>query len=177
MGNAMFLYPLTLKQKSWLYASKILIGSALSWGLLHLAGIQNPIWAIITVVLVSDPDITTARTLVTARVINTIVGCTVGLSALTLFGYTLQVALVTVAIMVLLITSIDRYPVNWRLAPVTVLILLDAGRSAATPHQEIHYALLRAAEIGAGSAVAMAMALLYTRLIPAARPPFVGPGK
>lgn len=160
-------YYLSLTQKSLLYASKILIGALACVGILTLCGISNPLWAIITVVLVSDPDLNTARTLVIARVVNTIVGCTVGFAALTAFGFTLQVALVTITLLVLFITSISNYPANWRLAPVTVLILLDASRIAATTQQEMHFALLRAVEIGVGSLVALVLAMLYTRLFAA----------
>lgn len=160
-------YHLSLTQKSLLYASKIFIGAVTCWGALALLGIDNPLWSIITVVLVSDPDLNTARTLVIARVINTIVGCSVGFVALTTFGFTLPVAIATITVLVLLITSIENYPVNWRLAPVTVLILLDASRHASTAAEEIHFALLRAIEIGVGSVVAMLLALLYTRLFSA----------
>lgn len=157
-------YHLSLTQKSLLYASKIFIGAMACWGALLLFGIHNPLWAIITVVLVSDPDFNAARTLVIARVTNTVVGCTVGFFALTVFGYTLPVAIITITLLVLLITSISNYPANWRLAPVTVLILLDASRNAATAQQEMHFALLRAVEIGVGSLVAWVLALIYTRL-------------
>lgn len=160
-------YHLSLTQKSLLYASKIFIGALACWGILLLVGISNPLWAIITVVLVSDPDLSTARTLVIARVINTIVGCTVGFATLASFGFTLPVAIATITLLVLLITSIENYPANWRLAPVTVLILLDASRVAATTQQEVHFALLRAIEIGVGSLVALVLALLYTRLFSA----------
>ncbi len=160
-------YQLSLTQKSMLYASKIFIGALACIGILALLRVDNPLWAIITVVLVSDPDLNTARTLVIARVINTIVGCTVGFIALTTFGFTLPVAIITITLLVLLITSISNYPANWRLAPVTVLILLDASRIAATAQQEIHFALLRAIEIGVGSLVAMVLALLYTRVFAA----------
>lgn len=160
-------YQLTLTQKSLLYASKIFLGALACWGLLLVCGIDNPLWAIITVVLVSDPDLNTARTLVITRVVNTIVGCTVGFAALSVFGFTLPVAIATITLLVLLLTSIKNYPANWRLAPVTVLILLDASRIAENAAQELHFALLRAIEIGVGSLVALLMAIVYTRLFAA----------
>lgn len=155
---------LSLPQKSLLYASKTTIGALICWGALHLLGIDNPMWAMITVVLVSDPDLNTARTLVAARVVNTIVGGAIGLTALLLFDYAIWIALAAAALTILVITSIEHYPTNWRLAPVTVFILFDAARHAASPQEEIHLALLRALEIGLGSAVALALALVYTRL-------------
>lgn len=162
---------LSVTQKSLLYTAKIALGSLLCWGLLSSIGIENPIWSIITVVLVSDPDWTTARTLVVARVINTFVGCTVGFATLTFFGYTMEVALITITAMILLITSITNYPANWRLAPVTVLILLDAGRHAVNAQEEIHFALLRAIEIGVGCMMALLLALVTTRLFATPKTP------
>lgn len=167
--------PLSLTQKSLLHASKTFIGAVLCWAVLHWLGIPNPIWAMITVVLVSDPDLTTARTLVAARVTNTIVGCAVGLTALLLFDFSLWVALAAVVLTILVITSIEHYPTNWRLAPVTVLILFDAARNAASPQEEIHFALLRAFEIGLGSAVALGLSLIYTRIFSSRKPTIAAP--
>lgn len=155
----------TRLQKAFLYASKALIGCVIAWYGLQSLGIDNPIWAVITVMLVSDPDFNTTRELAQARIINTIIGCAVGLSMLLVFGYSPQLALVAMALTVLIVTSIPQYPTNWRLAPVTVLILMDAGRLAANHTQEVHYALLRGAEIGVGCVIAMILALIYSRAV------------
>lgn len=151
-------------QKSFLYASKTLLGSAICWYGLSWCGIQNPLWSVITVLIVSDPDITTTITLARVRVINTIVGCAMGLLSLLVFGYSPLTALLTAAFTVLIITSAKFYPTNWRLAPVTVMILMDTGRQTVEHEQNIRYALMRAGEIGVGCAVALLLALLYTRL-------------
>ena len=152
-------------QKSLLYTSKILIGACIAWFGLQALGINNPIWAVITVMLVSDPDFNTTRSLATVRIINTIIGCALGLGSLMLFGYSPLAIILTSACTVLVVTSIPQYPTNWRLAPVTVLILMDAGRIAATHRDEIQYALMRASEIGAGCVIAMVLAVLYTRFV------------
>ena len=146
------------------YASKILIASLLCWyGLLFL-GIPNPIWAVITVMVVSDPSLTTTWGLARVRLINTIVGCIFGLSSILLFGYSPLVMILTAAFTVMFVNLLSRYPVNWRLAPVTVLILMDAGRLAETHAEEFHYVMLRLTEIAVGSLVALALAGLYTKL-------------
>ena len=43
--------------------------------------------AVITVMIVSDPDLSTAVGLAQARIINTSVGCLIGFASLALFGY------------------------------------------------------------------------------------------
>jgi uncharacterized membrane protein YccC len=66
---------------------------------------------------------------------------------------------------VLLILMIDKYPINWRLAPATVVIVMDAGRFAQTRNEELLLALSRLVEIALGCAVAIALAWVYTRII------------
>ena len=156
---------LTIPQKSLLYASKTFLGGAICWYGLQALGMAHPIWAVITVMIVSDPDLTTTRTLVAARIINTLVGCAAGLTAMLVFGYSPLVSIMAAAVTVLLITAIKDYPTNWRLAPVTVVILMDAGRLASNHRDEITYALLRAGEITIGCCVALFLAMLYTRLL------------
>ncbi len=156
---------LTIPQKSVLYASKTLLGGLVCWYGLSWLGVPHPIWSVITVMIVSDPDLTATRTLVHARIVNTLVGCVMGLLAMLIFGYSPLASIITAAVTVLLITSIKDYPTNWRLAPVTVVILMDAGRLAANHKDEFSYALLRAGEITFGCCVALFLAMLYTRLL------------
>lgn len=153
-----------LTHKSFIYASKIFLASVISWYGLILAGIENPIWAVITVMVVSDPSLNTTLGLAKVRALNTIVGCAFGLISIFLFGYSPMIMILTAVLTVTCVNMISRYPVNWRLAPVTVVILMDAGRLAATHQAEFHYVLMRVGEIGFGSVVALALAGLYTRL-------------
>lgn len=153
-----------LHQKSFLYSSKIFLAAAICWYGLLFAGIENPIWAVITVFVVSDPSLTTTLGLAKVRTLNTLVGCAVGLSAIMLFGYSPLISIISAAATVAIVTTIDRYPVNWRLAPVTVIILMDAGRLATDKTQEFHYVLMRVMEIGIGCGVALLLAGIYTKL-------------
>lgn len=153
-----------ISHKSFVYASKIFLASMICWYGLILAGIENPIWAVITVMVVSDPNLSTTFGLAKVRVINTLVGCAIGLSSILLFGYSPFNMIVSAAITVLVVNMISRYPVNWRLAPVTVIILMDAGRLAQTHEEEFHYVMMRVMEIGIGCIVALSLAGLYTKL-------------
>ncbi len=155
---------LALSHKSFVYASKVLMASLICWYSLTLAGIPNPIWAVITVFVVSDPDLNTTFGLAKVRGLNTIVGCAIGLASIFYFGYSPLVMILSAAFTVMLVMRVPRYPVNWRLAPVTVVILMDAGRLAQTHEEEFHYVMLRVMEIGVGSIVSLALAGLYTKL-------------
>ena len=152
-------------RRALLYASKTLLGGLICWYGLIALGVSDPVWAVITVMIVSDPDLSTAVGLAQARIINTSVGCLIGFASLALFGYSPLLPLVAAAVTVSIVILIDHYPTNWRLAPVTVYILVDAGRMAATYAEELELALKRAGEIAFGCGVALLLAFAYTRLI------------
>ena len=162
MPNRILNYLLT--QKSILYSSKIFLSSLICWYGLKLVGVENPIWSVITVFVVSDPSLTTTLGLAKVRVLNTCVGCLFGLAAIFIFGYSPLISLFAASFTVLVVNMVQRYPVNWRLAPVTVIILMDAGRAATSRAEEFQYVLMRVGEIGFGCAVALLMAGLYTKL-------------
>ena len=151
-------------KKAFIYATKTLLGGLICWYGLSFLGVDDPIWAVITVIIVSDADIRATLNSAMARTINTTVGCAVGMTTMLLFGYSPQAGLVAAGFTVFAILLIDKYPSNWRLAPATVVILMDAGRLAADYHQGIIYALLRFAEIIVGCAVAIALAWVYSRI-------------
>jgi uncharacterized membrane protein YccC len=154
----------SLSEKSLFYAVKTLLGSCICWyGTLAL-GIDNPIWAVISVIIVSDADLSGTATLAKVRVINTAVGCGTGLISLLFFGYSPLVCLLTASVTVLLITSLQYYPSNWRLAPVTVVILMNAAQQAGDKKEAILLALTRAAEIGIGCAIALILAFAFSHL-------------
>ncbi len=156
--------PLTLTRKTLLYASKTLLGAIISWYALRAFGIVDPVWGIITIILVSDPDMSTAANLSKVRIINTVVGCIIGLISLFLFGYAPSSMILTVVATILLVMSYEKYPSNWRLAPVTVVILMDAARLATSSAEELELAFMRAGEIAFGCAVALVLSFLYAPL-------------
>lgn len=146
------------------YVVIILLGTTISWVALTYMGIANPIWAVISVVLVSDPDSTATKQLVKTRVINTLVGCVLGLFSLLLFGYNPVVIIITVAITTLFVTTVKHYPANWRLAPATVIILSDAAHAAVGHSEQFYFALLRAGEIAFGCCIAVILSSICKHL-------------
>lgn len=153
-----------LRQKAVIYASKIFLASVICWYSLSWAGVANPIWSVITVLVVSDPNLSTTLGLSKVRAINTIVGCAFGITSIFLFGYSPLITITTAALTVLFVNGVSRYPANWRLAPVTVVILMDAGRLADNHAAELYYAWMRVSEIAVGCIVALGLAGIYTKL-------------
>jgi len=153
-----------ITKKSFIYAVNIFLATNLCWYGLVWLGANNPIWAIITVILVSDHDFGTAMYLSKVRALNTVVGCVISLVSLTIFGYSPWASFLTVMATILFITSIENYPANWRLAPVTVAIIMDASRNATTYHDEIRNAIIRTGEITAGCIAALAIVAINIKL-------------
>jgi len=161
--------PLTLprfhfKPLSLAYALKIALATLLVWPGLTWLGIPEPVWAVVTIAAVSDPDLSAAKKLVANRVTNTLVGCVVAIWTVVLFGATLYSMIGALAISVILVTSIEHYPANWRLAPITVAILMG-GAVGGSQRVALHLAWLRASEIISGSLAALLMAWVFSSIL------------
>jgi hypothetical protein len=65
---------------------KILSGCLILWYGLRALGIEEPYWAMISLIIVTEPDMTVAKANFRARLINTISGCIVSCIALVIFG-------------------------------------------------------------------------------------------
>jgi fusaric acid resistance family protein len=99
------------------YAIRILIGTTIVW--LALARIKNvdPLWAIISVVIVSEPELQTAMLAFKSRTANTLIGCAVGLLFLFVLGPAVWSILLAMAVSVVICTSFIRVPLSWRDCP------------------------------------------------------------
>ena len=150
------------------YAVRILVGCIIVWFILQHLNHRNPLWALITVINVTEPELSAAFLAFKSRIVNTLIGCTVGLSFLYLLGPSYWSILLGIVVSVIICTSFIRVPGSWRVAPVTVAILmtpsvLGGGRAAG-----LAAAIDRTEEVLLGSAVALLItyaAFLIQRLI------------
>jgi uncharacterized membrane protein YccC len=150
------------------YAVRILIGCVIAWFVLDRIHHPNPLWALISVIIVTEPELGAAFLAFNSRIVNTLIGCAVGLSFLYLLGPSRWSILLGIIVSVILCTHFIRVPGSWRVAPVTVAILmtpsvLSGGRAAG-----LAVAMDRTVEVLLGSAVALLItyvASLIQRLI------------
>jgi uncharacterized membrane protein YccC len=151
------------RQSLW-YVGKILAGAMISWFGLGALGLHQPYWAIITICIASDPDLTSAKKLVGARALNTLVGAAVGLAGVMIGGLTTPTLFICLGITTFLVTAVPRYPANWRLAPVTVVIIMEVSvLEGRTRDAEIHIAEMRVLQVLAGCAIALGLAWITSR--------------
>jgi uncharacterized membrane protein YccC len=139
----------------WQYAVRILMGCVIVWFVLKLIHHTNPLWALISVITVTEPELSAAFLAFNSRMANTLIGCAVGLSFLYLLGPSYWSILLGIIVSVILCTHFIRVPGSWRVAPVTVAILmtpsvLGGGRAAG-----FAVAIDRTEEVLLGSAAAL----------------------
>jgi len=137
------------------YAFRIFIGCVIVWFVLDRVTLHNPLWALISVIVVTEPDLSAALQAFYSRVINTLIGCAVGLIFLYLFGPAAIWVLLGVTASVFLCTSLISVPGSWRVAPVTVVIVMTPGVLGGGRSASLSVAIERTVEVLLGCAVAL----------------------
>src|ERR1700733_10350492 len=120
--------PAKLKQyfsfsnKSLLYVWRIIAGCTIVWWSLYYLHDDRKIWALISVIVVSEPEVENLRKATFSRIINTVSGCIIGLVFIYFANINFWSLMGAIAVSVLVSTSFKHYPASWKLAPVTVAI-------------------------------------------------------
>jgi uncharacterized membrane protein YccC len=150
------------------YAIRILIGCVFVWFVLEHTNRHNPLWALISVITVTEPEFGAAFLAFNSRVANTLIGCGVGLLVLYLLGPSFWSILLGIIVSVFICTSVIRVPGSWRVAPVTVAIVMTTSLMGGIPSAGLPAAIERTEEVLLGSAAALLItyvAALLQRLI------------
>lgn len=154
------------------YAVRILIGTAATWFLLRKLGDTHAIWAIISLIVVTDPQLKTALTAFRFRIYNTLIGGGVGLLFLFLAGpraWTLPLAATVTAFIASRLTPSQP---TWRIAPITAAIVMSAGFMTHSKVGGTEAALERTGEVFLGGAIALLVTWLLSRIwMPPDSPP------
>jgi uncharacterized membrane protein YccC len=152
---------LILHNKSLLYAFRIVIACLVVWWSLDAVGAATKIFALISAIVVSEPDPDLLRQSAVSRIINTVIGGALGLLSMLLLDINLWSLIIAITISVLISTSFKNYPTSWKLAPATVAIIIVP---AITGHEEyklaMQVALERTAEVMYGCLVAFLLGLV-----------------
>lgn len=146
------------------YASRIVIGCVLVWLMFHHFIQRNPLWAVISVIIVTEPEINAAWLAFHSRILNTLIGCAVGLLLIYVVGTGPWSILLGIALSIFVCTHFIRVPGSWRVAPVTVAIVMTPGIFGGGRHGAIPIAVERTLEVLLGSATALVITLVATHL-------------
>jgi len=136
------------------YAVRICIGTTAVWLLLRSVGDADAIWAVISVIVATEPQMQTAVFAFMSRIVNTVIGCTIGLTFLLVAGPEVWVLPLALTVTVLVCTYLVKLSSSWRLAPATAAIIIASGVVEQSRISGAEVALHRAGEVLLGCAVA-----------------------
>ena len=148
------------------YGVRILVGSSLLWLLLSVLADQNPIWAISSMVAVTEPQLQVARSNFRARVENTAVGGLMGLLFLIVAGprhWLLPLAMTATVFVAIYVVRVQTY---WRIAPITAALVMAGSLQKHSRQGGVEVGLRRLAEVILGSAMALAVAFAFAKIWP-----------
>jgi uncharacterized membrane protein YccC len=148
--------PATAMQPSGLqYAVRILIGCVIVWFVLDRINHHNPLWAVISIIVATEPELSAALVAFNSRIVNTFIGCGVGLGFLYLLGPSYGSVLLGIIVSVMICTSLIRVPGSWRVAPITVAIVMTTSVLGGSRAVGLAAAIERTEEVLLGSGVAL----------------------
>ena len=147
------------------YAVSIFIATTVLWILVKEIGDANPIWAISSMVATSDPQVKQALSTFRGRILNTLLGCAVGLLFVWL-GHTEWQLPFAMAVTVILSSYFVRIPAMWRQAPITAAIVIAGGLQHHDKLTAMEQGLHRVGEVLFGCVVGIAVAWVLSKVWP-----------
>jgi uncharacterized membrane protein YccC len=142
------------------YAVRIFIGCAIVWFILDRIHHHNTLWAVISIIVATEPELSAALLAFKSRTVNTFIGCAVGLAFLYLLGPSFGSILLGIIASVLICTHVILVPGSWRIAPVTVAIVMTPSVLGGSRAAGLATAIERTEEVLLGSAVALLITVL-----------------
>jgi uncharacterized membrane protein YccC len=157
------------------YAANVFLATTVLWIVVKFYGDSNPIWAISSMVATSDPQLKQSLATFRARLINTLVGCAIGLLFIAV-GRTDWELPTALALTVLVSTYLVRVSTMWRQAPITAAIVIAGSLQHHDKLVALHSGAVRVGEVLLGCVVGIASAWLLSKLWPLREAPSGGKG-
>jgi uncharacterized membrane protein YccC len=137
------------------YAGRVLVAGAVVWFVLRVIAHTDPLWGLISCVVVTDLKLETAMTSFASRMLNTLIGCAVGLLTIRLIGATPGIMLIAMAAAIIISADVVRVPISWRIAPITTAIVMTPACLLHSAEAGMRAAVERTGDVVLGSAVAV----------------------
>lgn len=143
------------------FGLSIFLGTCFLWFTLHILFGANPLWAVISLILVMEPNMETTWDSFKLRINNTVIGCLIGL--LCLLTIKQQALLLPLALAAtIFIKYLFRTPSGWRVASITTAIVVTSALAEHSSAMGLIIALQRVLEVFLGSATALLVACLLS---------------
>jgi len=148
------------------FSANIFVSTTLLWLILRKFAGLNPIWAISSMIAASDPVVKTAMKTFHGRIVNSLLGCAVGMLVLLIGGsneWKLPIALSAAAF---LSAYVVRVQVMFRQAPITAAIIIASDLERHSKIGGIELGARRVAEVLLGCVVGVAVSWAMSKLWP-----------
>jgi uncharacterized membrane protein YccC len=152
------------------YAVSIFIATAILWVCVHELAESNPIWAISSMVATSDPLMKQALLTFRARIINTLVGCAIGLLFIAISGTRIIMLPVALAVTVLISSYVVRIQTMWRQAPISAAFVIAAGLEYHSRRHGLQAGVKRMSEVLFGCIIGLVVAWFVSVVWPLPEP-------
>lgn len=139
------------------YAIRMLISGVIVWLILAAACKVDPLWGLISSVVVTEVKVGSAWNAFVSRLLNTLIGSLVALGFLKFAGSSEWSVLAAMAVSTIVSADLVKVPISWRIAPITAAIVMLPAYALHSPHAGLAAALQRTGEVIVGSAVAVAV--------------------
>jgi len=157
------------------YAANVFLATTVLWIVVKVYGDANPIWAISSMVATSDPQLKQSLATFRGRLINTLVGCAIGLLCIAV-GRTEWELPTALALTVLVSSYLVRVPTMWRQAPITAAIVVAGSMQQHDKLGAFEHGSVRVGEVLFGCVVGIVSAWLLSKLWPLREVPSGGKG-
>ena len=147
------------------FAVNVFIASIIVWITLRFFTHAYPIWALASMIASSEPVVKQGLKMFRS-LINTSVGCAVGLLFLSVGEPTAWKIPFTLAIALLLASYVVRIPVMWRQAPITATVVIAGSLSTHSNMIGLVTGLRRVIEVIFGCVVALVVSWLMAKIWP-----------
>jgi len=137
------------------------------WIVFRAFGDTYPIWAMISVVMVSEIELHASYIATRGRIAHTAAGCAVGLIVLALAGTGIWQLCAASVIASLVSFYLVQLGGNWRTAPAATVVVMATGIQHFSRYAGYQAAVERAVEVLGGSIIALAVTWVAAKLWPA----------
>ena len=145
------------------FAVNVGISTAIVWSVLQYAQSASPLLAVASMVAASEPEPTQAGKIFRARLINSLVGCGVGLLFLLISGASEWSLSIGLAVTVLISSLVVRIRSMWLQAPITAALVIGTSIVHGSAAKGILEGLHRVAEIFFASLVGLTVSWVMSK--------------
>lgn len=152
------------------YAVSMFIATAVLWVCIRYFAESSPVWAVSSMVATSDPLMKTALMILRSRIINTMVGCVIGLAFILIGGDRFITLPLAMAVTVLVSSYFVRIQTMWRQAPISAAFVISAGLEHHSRLRGFRAGVYRMTEVLFGCLVGVLVAWLVSVVWPLPQP-------